>query len=114
MIGLFFSHGCALKSEAIPTTIILDRTQACQSELEETIRMLINAQHITLSKDIFSTDPYLYLTNQKGTLLNPSPIYNFQDGRKKLMFLKRGESFYIALLDKDDKIRKEKKLLRCP
>jgi len=114
MIGLFFSHGCALKSKAIPATISLDRTQGCQNELEETVGTLINAQHLTLSKDIFATDAYLYLTNQKGTLLKPSPIYNYPNGRKKLMLFKREESVYIALLDKDDKIDKEKKLLHCP
>jgi len=114
MIGLFFSNGCSFKGSIVPVQIDVDRTQACQSELEETIRTLIGAKHLKLSADIFAGDSYLYLSNQRGTLLSPSPIYNYPNGRKKLMLYKREELFYIGLLDKDDKISKEKKLLHCP
>jgi hypothetical protein len=114
MIGLFFANGCSLKNSTItPAKITTERTKICQNEIEESVRTLIEAQHLTLSADVFSSDSYLYLTNQKGRLLKPSPIYNYPNGRKKLMLFKKDEALYIGLLDKADKIVKENKLLHC-
>jgi len=105
----------ACSSDTVPKPYILDksRTSACQEEIEQTISILVHAQNLSISKDVFSQTSSLYLSNKKDAILTKSPIYNDLRGRKSLIMYKENNDIYIGLINKKEDIVKSQKLQEC-
>jgi len=116
-ITLFlFQGGCSSKNEPSKIThmtINKERSPSCQKEIEETITDLVSAKKLKISKDIFSKDSYLRLTNQKRNILNNSPIFNDMGGRKTLLLYQQEDRLYIGLENRDKNITKNREIKYC-
>ena len=96
-----------------PSLLNKHRTNACQEELEQTIATLIHAQHLQLSRDVFSKNASLFLTNQKRNAFGSSPIINDLHGRKELLLYTKKQSLYVGARDKEGNILQSKQLSSC-
>lgn len=105
--------GCLSNSTPKPYLLKKGQNEACYQELEHVLSQLISAQHLSISKDIFSKNSSLYLTNRQNGILSPSPIYNDRSSSKHLKLYKNGERLLVTLLDKKDKVIKEEILHNC-
>jgi len=116
LISLLFMFGltaCSTTTQPQPYLLKASRTTACQEEIEKSIASLIHAQHLSVSKDVFSKTSSLHLTNQKDGILTKSPIFNDLRGRKTLLLYKENSTLFIGLLNKKKDVIKSQKLNGC-
>jgi hypothetical protein len=93
--------------------IIADKTKSCQKTLENTIKTILDASSIKISKGAFTKEPHLYITNQKITSLAENPMQGYEGGNKIfLLHLKNGVCF-ISLVDSKNRPLSSHKIEGC-
>ncbi len=93
--------------------IIVDKTLSCQKTLEHTIKTILDVSSIKISKDAFTKESHLYITNQKITSLSENPMQGYEGGNKIfLLHLKNGACF-ISLVDSKNKPLSSHKIEGC-
>ena len=113
LLFMFGLTACSTTTQPQPYLLKASRTTACQEEIEKSIASLIHAQHLSVSKDVFTKASSLHLTNQKDGILTKSPIFNDLRGRKTLLLYKENHALFIGLLNKKKDVVKSQKLNGC-